>query len=107
MKYIITESQYNKAIDKFISSQFNNFEKKKNRKYRDSIFWVKNGEVIAEIKGSDFFYIKGDLWDLISKLFSLNDDEVKSSIKSWLDEHYDLGELTPSSLYFLRGNGLF
>ena len=68
MKYIITESQYNKAIDKFISSQFNNFEKKKNRKYRDSIFWVKNGEVIAEIKGSDFFYIKGDLWDLISKL---------------------------------------
>jgi hypothetical protein len=55
MKYIIKESQYNNAIDKFISYQFEPHEEKRTREYPESIFWVKDGKVIAEIKESNFF----------------------------------------------------
>jgi hypothetical protein len=93
MKYIITESQYNKMIDRFISSQFDGFEAKTTSEYPTSIFWVKNGEVIAEIEKSGYFVVKTKLWDIIAVMFSLDFDEVQSSIKNWLEEHHNLGNL--------------
>ena len=95
MKYIITESQYNNAIDKFISYQFEPHEEKKYLKYPNSIFWVKNDEVFAEIQNSKYFCIKMKVWDIISFMFSLEYEEVQSLIKNWLEEHYKMGELTP------------
>ena len=47
MKYIITESQYGNTIDKFITYQFEPHEEKRTKKHSESIFWVKDGEVIA------------------------------------------------------------
>ena len=43
MKYLIKESQYNNAIDKFISYQFEPHEEKRTREYPESVFWVKDG----------------------------------------------------------------
>ena len=96
MKYIITESQYNKTIDKFITYQFEPHEVKKSPKYPDSIFWVKDGEVIAEInKRSDYFWVDYQIWDTISSMFSMEYNETLSVMKDWLEEHYKLGGLTP------------
>jgi hypothetical protein len=96
MKYIITESQYNKAIDKFISHQFKGFEERTSPQRYDSNFWVKDGEVIAEIgKGTYYIVIRSDIWNIISDMFSLDHKEVKTYIKQWLEEHFMLGRLTP------------
>ena len=97
MKYIITESQYNKVIDKFITYQLEPHEEKTSKKYPNSIFWVNDGEIIAEIKKSRYFWVDYRIWRTISKMFSLEYDETQEVIKEWLEEHYELGSLTPVS----------
>jgi hypothetical protein len=69
MKYIIKESQYNNAIDKFISYQFEPHEEKRTKKYPESIFWVKEGEIIAEIEKSKYFWVNRQIWMNINERF--------------------------------------
>jgi hypothetical protein len=95
MKYIITESQYNSAIDKFISYQFEPHEEKTSKEYPESIFWIKDGKVIAEIEKSKIFWVRYQNFDIISNMFSLEYEETQEVIKYWLEEHYNLGSLTP------------
>ena len=95
MKYIITESQYNKAIDKFITYQFEPHEEKTSNKFPNSIFWVKDGKVIAEIENSKRIWVLDSVWSSISDMFSFEYDDTRSVIKSWLEKHYKLGGLTP------------
>ena len=95
MKYVIKESQYGNIINKFISHQFEPHEEKRTREYPESIFWVKDGEVISEIEKSDYFWINPQIWMNIMNMFSLEYDETQQVIKDWLEEHYKLGELTP------------
>ena len=99
MKYIITESQHNKIIDKFITYQFEPHEVKKSSKLPDSIFWVKDGEVIVEItEYTNRFLVDYNIWKTISSMFSLGYSETQQVIKDWLEEHYKLGGLTPKML---------
>jgi uncharacterized membrane protein len=95
MKYLITESQYNNSIDKFITYIFEPHEEKRTKKYPDSIFWIKDGEVIVEIKNSEYFYVNYKIWRSISSMLSLEYYETQQVIKDWLEEHYKLGDLTP------------
>jgi hypothetical protein len=95
MKYIITESQYSKSIDKFMTYLLEPHEEIRTKKFPDSIFWVKDGEVIAEIIKSKYFYVSHQIWRSISVMFSLNSTETPQVIKDWLEEHYKLGGLTP------------
>jgi uncharacterized membrane protein len=98
MKYIITESQYNSAIDKFISYQFEPHEEKTSKEYPESIFWTKNGRIIVEIENSEYFWVINEIWTNISSMFSLEHEETQEVIKYWLEEHYNLGSLTPFSI---------
>jgi hypothetical protein len=96
MKYIITESQYNKTIDKFISYQLEPHEEKSSKEKPKSKFWVKDGKVIAELnKKNNEFYLHFDIWHMISLMFSLENDETKEVMRQWLKEHYNLSRLTP------------
>jgi hypothetical protein len=96
MKYIITESQYSNAIDKFITYQFEPHEVKRSSKYPNSIFWVKDGEVIAEInKRLSYFWVDYQIWNTISSMFSMEYNETQRVMKDWLEEHYKLGGFTP------------
>ena len=104
MKYIITESQYNKTIDKFISFQFEPHEEKRTKNKANSIFWVNDGEVIAEMNEyTNRFLVEPQIWDTISSMFSLEFDETQKVIKDWLEEHYKLGGLTPERVLFPFG----
>ena len=100
MKYIITESQYNSAIDKFISYQFEPHEEKTSKEYPESIFWVKDKQVIVEIENSKIFWVKYEIFDIISDMFSLEYEGTQELIKHWLEEHYNLGSLTPEEMYY-------
>jgi uncharacterized membrane protein len=95
MKYIITENQYNNAIDKFITYQLEPHEEKRTKKYPKSVFWVKDGAVIAEIIQSKYFYVNYKIWKSISNMLSLEYSETQQVITDWLEEHYKLGGLTP------------
>jgi uncharacterized membrane protein len=95
MKYIITESQYNNTIDKFITYMFEPHEEKRTKKYPKSVFWVKDGAVIAEIIQSKYFYVNYKIWKNITNILSLEYSETQQVITDWLEEHYKLGGLTP------------
>ena len=96
MKYLITESQYNKAIDKFITYKFEPHEEKTTPKHPNSIFWVKDGKVVAEIgKKNSIFWVEVDVWRSISSMFSLGRNETEQLISLWLEEHYSSEGLTP------------
>ena len=95
MKYTITESQYGNIINKFISHQFEPHKEKRTREYPGSIFWIKDGEVIAEILNSKYFWVSYQIWSNIMSMFSLEHTETQQVIKDWLEEHYKLGGLTP------------
>jgi hypothetical protein len=95
MKYIITESQYTNTIDKFITYLLEPHEEKRSKKSPDSIFWVKDGKVIAEIQNSKYFWVESKIWNNITIMFSLEYSETKRVIKDWLEEYYKLGGLTP------------
>jgi uncharacterized membrane protein len=93
MKYVITESQYSKAIDKFITYQLEPHEEKTSKEYPGSIFWVKDGELIVEIEKSKYFWVDYYIWETISRMFSLEDNKTQEVIKEWLKEHYKMGPL--------------
>ena len=86
---------YNRAIDQFISYCFEPHEVKTNKDYPNSIFWIKNGVVIVQIRNSEYFWLHLDIWDSISRMFELDYNGTQSVIKEWLEQHHNLGELTP------------
>ena len=95
MKVIITESQYNRAIDLFITYLLEPHEVRTIKKSPNSIFWVKGGEIIAEIKKTGYFWLRYTTWNSISEMFGLDRNGTQSVIKMWLEQHYNLGGLTP------------
>ena len=96
MKAVISESQYNRLIDSFITFLIEPHEEITDSGYSDSTFWIKNGEIISEkIEEEDIFLFSDSIWYEISEQFELDYDETQSVIKTWLEQHYGLGELTP------------
>lgn len=96
MKIILTESQHNKVIDKYITFKLEPHEVKYSEQKPNSIFWFKNGEVIANVdKRRNLFWLKEEIWRSITKLFSLDGIETSHFIKKWLDAHYGAEELSP------------
>lgn len=106
MKYTITESQYNKIIDKFITSQFEPHEVKTSKQFA-VVLWVKDDKSVLEIEkmlGYDDLWVSHEIWDLISDMFSLNFKETQEVIRKWMEEHYNMGGLIPK--YGDVGSGL-
>lgn len=96
MKYIILKSKYNKSMGSFLTYQFESHEEKTSKKFPDSIFWVKDGKVIAEIENSKRFWVLPSVWSSISVMLSMDYDKTQQIIDEWLEEHYKLGGLIPS-----------
>ena len=96
MKYLITEQQYNKLIDKFITYYLEPHDEIKSK--LKSFLWIKNDKVIACVE-TKYFYICDEIWDSISIMFSLGYAENQSVIKIWLEKHYNLGGLIPIELW--------
>ena len=62
--------------------------------YPDSIFWEKNGEKIIQLEDGDL-YVRQDIWQDISNMFSLNYDETQRVIKEWVEFNFNLDSVTP------------
>ena len=99
MKVIITEVQYGRAIDFYISHLLEPHEVKTSEKYPNSIFWIKDGKIIVEIENlEDDFWLRSDLWTNISIMFNLEYSEIQSVIKEWLKQHHNLGKFIPGRM---------
>ena len=95
MKVIISETQYNRLIDNFITYLIEPHDVKTHPKFPNSIYWVKDGEVIVEIENSRLFWLHYRIWNQISDQFGFEHNETKSVIKTWLKQHYGFGNLIP------------
>ena len=103
MKYIITESKYQKTFNKFISYVFENHEEIKIRdEHPISTFWVKNKKIIAEIHNLTYFVVAEDKWDSIEKFTSSSGKGVQSLIENWLETEYGLTYLEPVIVPYFR-----
>jgi hypothetical protein len=100
MKYIITENQYNPLIFEIITHMFEPHEELKSKKHPKSIFWVKNGEVIAKIQNLEYFLVSNKIWKDIMIEFSFDFDKTQQVLKDWSEEHYGLGDLTPDNMRY-------
>jgi hypothetical protein len=103
---VIKEQHHGKSIDKFITFQLEPHEEKTSND-PNSVFWVKDGEIIAEIdKRLSHLWLNEDIWNTISNMFSLEYNETQQVIKNWLEKHHNLVvKLTPSyrrNTYFMR-----
>jgi hypothetical protein len=104
MKYIITESQMDRAVIKWLNSEYGDLEPFKTEKYPDYIFFMKDGEVVFDYNKTngyvDISYNK--IWLFLKSFFGLEYKEIQDITKEWVEEHYKLGVTkTDDSLFAL------
>lgn len=95
MKYLITESQRDRTIDRFISNKMNDLDKMVS-KDGHSVIWVNSlNKIRLELKSSNILLVYYQIWVAISRTFSLDDDKTKDVIKKWVEEHFKLTGINP------------
>jgi hypothetical protein len=96
MKYIITESQKNRGIIKYLNSEYGDLEPYKTKKYSNHIFFIKDGEVIFDYnKENGYVCISYDkIWLFLESFFGLKNEEIRELTKTWVEEHYKLRVVT-------------
>ena len=90
------DKQYSLAEQWFLE-QLTDLEEVRLSKYPDSIFYKKNGEVLFEYdKETKYFWVSEEkIWSFFESNFGLNYQEIKELIKGMVEEHLNLGEVTP------------
>ena len=96
---------YNRLIDSFITFLIDPHVDKTSPGYPISIFWVKDGVVISEIENHKYFWLHYNIWDKISDQFGFEENETQLVIKTWLEQHYNLGGLTPRPEHEVEDQG--
>lgn len=95
MKYIITESQRDRTIDRFISNKMNDLDKMVSKDGHSFIWVNKFDKIRLELKSSNILLVYYRIWTAISRTFSLDDDKTKEVIKNWVEEHFKLTGINP------------
>ena len=93
MKYIITESQKDRAVIKWLNLEFGDLTPYETKKHPDYIFFMKDGEVVFDYnKKNRVVYISYDkIWSFLEDFFGLEYVEIQDLTKEWVEEHYKLG----------------
>jgi len=84
-----------RAQFKYLNYLFEDIYEISSKKYPNSRFWKKDGEVIMELEKSGNLWVLYSIWDDISNMFLLDYDETQQLIKEWVEEHLKLGGITP------------
>ncbi len=104
MKYIITESQMDRAVFKWLNSEYGDLTPYETEEYPDYIFFMKDGEVVFDYnKKNGYVDISYDkIWLFLKSFFGLEYKEIQDITKEWVEEHYKLGVTkTDDSLFTL------
>jgi hypothetical protein len=99
MKILITENQLRKVQFKFLDYLFEDIYEVESNKYSYSRFWKKGDKVVLELEKSGDFYVSHTIWNDISDMLSLDDDETQQLIKEWVKQHLELEGITPKKVH--------
>jgi hypothetical protein len=93
MKYIITESNLDKVVDRYLTNEFDKLGKFKSTIFPTGIFYVdNNGKIIAEVintKHATAVILDYTLWTNISDFFGFDTIKNQSeSISKWADNYF-------------------
>ena len=101
MKYIITESQLDRAALKYLNSEYGDLEPYETDEYPNHIFFMKDGEVIFDYnKKNGWVYISNEkIWSLLESFFGLEYEEIQDLLKQWVEEHYKLRVTTTNEIW--------
>ena len=107
MKLIITENKRNRVIIKWLNSEFGDLTPFETEKYRNYIFFMKEGEVVFDYnKKVGIVYISYDkIWSFLENFFELEYEEIQDITKQWVEEHYKLRVTTTEEDFYNRMNG--
>jgi hypothetical protein len=101
MKYIITESQMDRAVFKWLNSEFGDLTPYETEERTNYIFFMKDGEVVFDYdKKYGNVYISDDkIWSFLGNFFGLEYEEIQDITKEWVEEHYKLRVTTTRACY--------
>jgi hypothetical protein len=94
MKYIITESKLDRAIDAYLTIMFD--ELKEIKTQHGNIKWVNNfGNSIIYLDMLDYsLRIDEDIWDDITEFFKINNNDAATYVRKWIEEHLNPGDIS-------------
>jgi len=103
MKYIITESKIEQVVIKYLNKLYGDLEEYRQDGYPDSVFFVKGNKVYMEhyLKKKKLYVDYYTIWSDLENTFSLEDDEIQSIIKDWVQVTYNLRGVTPIQVFGL------
>jgi hypothetical protein len=99
MKILITETQFDKIIDRYITMIFSPYKVITNS---TGSFFLKNGVIVAQLSLEDNVFIDFDIWNNIKRFIStLNIDMANIYVRLWISKHLNLNPKYIESLYIL------
>ena len=98
-KKVITESKIQKVALKWMNDNFSpdKLEIVKSPKYPNSIFYIKNGQVVMEqdLKKKNFYFHYDEIWSFFESFFGMEYSEIQQLMEVWLEETLNLEGYTP------------
>ena len=103
MKYIITESQMERALLKYFDSEFKDLTPYTNKEWKDLIFFMKDGTVIFEYHTKRSFNpyrvnVNPLVWSFLQTFFGLESPLIAHTLGDWFEDNYNM-EVTGVSRY--------
>ncbi len=99
-KKVITESKIQKVALKWMNDNFSpdKLEIVKSPKYPNSIFYIKNGQVVMEqdLKNKNFYFHYDEIWSFFESFFGIEYSEIQQLMEVWLEETLNLEGYTPN-----------
>jgi hypothetical protein len=96
MKIIITESQLNSAYWMYLKYLLGELTEVHSDEYPSYRLWKNDkNDLVLKLTPSDSLYVHHEIWNSLKDFFDLNYTETKGIMKSLLEEHLKLKEITP------------
>jgi len=103
MNIIVDRPQLFRVVLLYLNMNFGDLTPKEHPQYPDTYFFMDpNDNVIMGYHKGLVTISNPQLWSKLESLFSINDDEVLSIIRHWMEETYDLKGAT-----IIRGKDYF
>ena len=105
MNIQVNKHQLERVVIKWLNKHFGNLTPKKHKDHSKLVFYVNSdNQVMMEYdqKNEGVYIHYGHIWSKIESLFHLNYGETQSIMKTWLEEAYKLGGVTPDMPSYLN-----
>jgi len=92
-------------VIKYLNKLYGDLEECRKNDYPYKVFYIKGKKVYMEqyLKNnylkSNFLWVDYEtIWSDLKNMFSLENDEIKSIIKKWVEATYNLRDVTPKAV---------